>query len=80
MQTLYRSRPHVATWRCRLCGRCVDACPRGVLVLDEDRVSVAHPELCDVCLACEEACEQGAIEVSFAIVWAEPQADPPARD
>jgi ferredoxin len=74
------NQPHVYTWRCQVCGRCVDVCPQGVLKVDEDRICVAHPELCDACLACEEACEEGAIEVSFAIVWAEPITDQSDRD
>ncbi len=80
VQDSSHGQPHISARRCRVCGRCIDACPRGVLELDEDRICIIHPELCDACLACEEACEQAAIEVSFAIVWARSVADPPDRD
>ena len=49
---------------CRLCGRppCVDACPEGALVKDEDTgVIQLRDEACTGCGACGEACPFDAV-------------------
>ncbi len=69
-----QNEPLVCTARCCACGRCIEACPEGVLAAGEGQTIVAHPELCDACLACEDVCPQGAIEISFAIVWGDQDA------
>ena len=79
MQAQPQSQPQIYAVHCHVCGRCIALCPQGVLAEDAGRIVAAHPERCDACLACEEACSEGAIEVSFAIVWAEPLADQPDR-
>ncbi len=58
---------HIAidTRLCESCGKCVEACPVGVLGLLPFRfhrhVRVNHGELCKGCLKCVRACVQGAI-------------------
>ena len=48
--------------RCRSCGRCVEACPRGAITLATDR-PVTDPERCVLCGECVEACLVGAREI-----------------
>jgi len=74
-QALPQNEPCVCAVRCCACGACIEVCQRGVLAAGEHGPYVAYPELCDACLACEQAFPEGAIEVSFAIVWAEPLPD-----
>ncbi|MCM1301014.1 MAG: 4Fe-4S binding protein [Bacteroides cellulosilyticus] len=55
------------TCDCTGCGRCVEACRRGVLLLDDDGsrrlVRVADASRCAGCRACERSCPRGAIAV-----------------
>ena len=56
-------RPEMA-WReskCTGCGRCVEACPRGALVMKD--VVVRDPERCNSCGQCAEVCLDGAMEM-----------------
>lgn len=45
--------------KCTACGQCVEACPFGVLRLEEDRLVIG--EGCTLCGACVEACEFEAL-------------------
>ncbi|HSQ16922.1 MAG TPA: 4Fe-4S binding protein [Anaerolineales bacterium] len=52
-----------ANW-CKGCSLCVDFCPTGVLVLDEDEHPVvAYPEKCTACHWCDTHCPDFAIVV-----------------
>ena len=42
--------------RCDLCGRCVEACPRGVLALEEGKLKIGYLYACTLCGDCAEAC------------------------
>jgi DNA-directed RNA polymerase subunit D len=53
---------HVDHETCTLCHKCVDACLRQVLAMN-DQVHVVALENCTLCKACEKACPVDAIQV-----------------
>ncbi len=60
----YKNLPSIEISGCNGCGKCVKACPRGVLVLDEnDCVKVTDPVACSLCNLCVEECDIRAISV-----------------
>jgi len=42
--------------RCTLCGKCVEACPRRVLAVEDGKLRVVDLYACTLCGACAEAC------------------------
>jgi len=48
---------------CNRCGRCVEACPRGLITLPEGEGIRIERELCTSCGQCVEACPQQALEL-----------------
>lgn len=48
---------------CKACGKCVAACPKQCMVLDEDGIHIDR-EVCDVCGACIKKCLPGALSYS----------------
>jgi DNA-directed RNA polymerase subunit D len=50
--------------KCTACGKCVEACPRGVLALENQRPAFKDQLGCTLCRSCEEACPEGALSVS----------------
>lgn len=42
--------------RCTLCGKCVEACPRRVLAVEDEKLRVVDLYACTLCGACAEAC------------------------
>ncbi|OPY45033.1 MAG: DNA-directed RNA polymerase subunit D [Methanoregulaceae archaeon PtaU1.Bin222] len=55
--------------KCDACGRCVDECPRGILVIKGGRVAVSEGrvEECSLCRLCERACLNTGIGEESAI-------------
>jgi NAD-dependent dihydropyrimidine dehydrogenase PreA subunit len=49
--------------KCTGCGRCVEVCPRRVLVLREKRAEIESRDDCIECGACECNCAFGAVTV-----------------
>jgi DNA-directed RNA polymerase subunit D len=52
--------------KCSVCGKCVETCPRKVLVKTDNRIEVRDLMACTLCQDCAEACPEnpGAIAVS----------------
>ena len=52
--------------KCDMCGKCIDVCPKGILVNTEKRIEVQRIFECTLCQDCMDACPQSpsAIEVS----------------
>ena len=48
---------------CKGCGICIALCPKSVLALSNNKVSVEKPDDCIGCLLCENSCPDFAIEV-----------------
>ena len=52
--------------KCDGCGRCVELCPMGILIIsegDEKKAKATEEEWCMVCQLCETECHKGAIKV-----------------
>lgn len=50
---------------CDLCGICVNECPRGILRINDKKLSVISTWDCSLCKVCEEVCPKSAIKVSY---------------
>jgi DNA-directed RNA polymerase subunit D len=61
----YKHYPKVSVMNdlCDGCGKCVEACAKSVLKLDEGKVKVTDVLNCTLCSDCVEVCPRGAIDV-----------------
>ncbi len=50
--------------KCDVGGRCVEQCPRDVLVIKDKKIVIADHKNCSLCRTCEETCSLGAIKVT----------------
>jgi DNA-directed RNA polymerase subunit D len=52
--------------KCSVCGKCVEMCPRKVLIKTDNKIEVHNLMACTLCQDCAEACPENprAIEVS----------------
>lgn len=56
---------------CKGCGLCIDACPRHIIALDQDRITakgyhpatLTDPARCTACASCFQICPDVAITV-----------------
>lgn len=55
-------RPIINDEDCTACGACVEACPNGVLEIEDTKVSIVDEDECVACEACVEECPMGVIE------------------
>ena len=46
---------------CTLCGNCVEACPFGAIVIEDEKVNFTDD--CRLCGDCVDACPEGAISL-----------------
>lgn len=51
--------------KCDLCDECVLKCPKNILYKEKNQIKVKNIYECTMCRACEEACEQEAIKISY---------------
>jgi len=49
--------------KCTLCGKCIEACPQKILVIENTNLTVNNWSKCIVCRECINACEREAIDV-----------------
>jgi len=43
---------------CEKCGKCVEACPQGILKLEKEKIEFIDKYKCDLCEACVEECKK----------------------
>lgn len=64
----YKNLPEIRiSDQCEGCGKCVEVCPRKILVIgegDEGKARVTDPISCSLCKLCIGECDVGAIEVA----------------
>ncbi|MCL7415551.1 MAG: DNA-directed RNA polymerase subunit D [ANME-2 cluster archaeon] len=69
---------------CDACGKCVDECPKEILRIDGDKVTVTDPLKCILCRLCVDACDIKAISLeeddSSFIFTAESDGSYPAKE
>ena len=65
--------------RCTACGLCLQACPRGALSMNGQKVAL-NSDLCDSCGICCETCYSGALELAGYEASVEEVADKVSRD
>ena len=61
------ARPFAHPKRCVLCGVCRDACPPGVITIENSALSIDE-ERCIRCWCCRELCPHDAMEVRRGIL------------
>jgi NAD-dependent dihydropyrimidine dehydrogenase PreA subunit len=49
--------------KCTGCRRCIEVCPRGVILMFGGKAEISDIDLCIECGACESNCEFNAVEV-----------------
>jgi ferredoxin len=53
--------------KCTGCGRCVEVCPRGVLVMRERKAEILDRDRCIECGACQRNCAFEAVAVNSGV-------------
>ncbi|MFB3765579.1 MAG: DNA-directed RNA polymerase subunit D [Methanotrichaceae archaeon] len=60
----YKNLPNIEIGACTGCGKCVEVCPRNVLVMEDGRAKATNTVECSLCKLCIEACEAGVMKVT----------------
>jgi DNA-directed RNA polymerase subunit D len=63
----YKNLPVLTFKECDLCGECIKVCPRDILKIEGEKVTITDNDIieCSLCKLCEEACEMNAISVGY---------------
>ncbi|NLE99389.1 MAG: 4Fe-4S dicluster domain-containing protein [Anaerolineales bacterium] len=61
--------PEINLERCDRCGACVVGCVAKAVEMGPDGPYFARPSDCTYCARCDALCPQGAITISYEIVW-----------
>jgi len=48
---------------CNGCGECVEACPRSVLEVKDEKAEVRNVLACSMCMECVNVCSEGAVKI-----------------
>lgn len=60
----YKNMPVISISKdCDSCGKCVDECPRNIIVIEDEMVRITDPLKCSLCKLCVEACDINGITV-----------------
>lgn len=59
----YSANVKIDSGKCDLDMKCINSCPKDVFAKEGKKIVVAHPERCNLCMACVEACELGCVNV-----------------
>ncbi|MEM2637700.1 MAG: 4Fe-4S binding protein, partial [Candidatus Korarchaeota archaeon] len=65
----YKEYPHVTIKKCSACGKCVSACIRNILKIENGTCTVENEHLCALCDLCVESCPENAITVETYPGW-----------
>ena len=60
----YKNLPSIEIGACNGCGKCVEVCPRKVLVMEDGRAKATNIVECSLCKLCVDECEAGAMKVT----------------
>lgn len=60
----YKNLQSIEVGECTGCGKCVEVCPRQILVLEDGRAKATNTLECSQCKLCVDACESGAMKVT----------------
>lgn len=60
----YKNVQSIEIGECTGCGKCVEVCPRNVLVMEDDRAKATNTLECSQCKLCVDACEAGTLKVT----------------
>jgi DNA-directed RNA polymerase subunit D len=60
----YKNLQSIEIGECTGCGKCVEVCPRQVLVMEDSRAKATNTLECSLCKLCIDACEAGAMKVT----------------
>jgi len=60
----YKNPPSIEIGACTGCGKCVEVCPRKVLIMEDGRAKATNTVECSLCKLCIDECEAGVIKVT----------------